>query len=107
MGLRIAEIDENTITHIFRHKPAEAADGLGDTSLVSRDNLAQILGVHACGERGRADQIGKHHRNLPTLGGIDRHVRRRAVGGEAGRLRVYAECSNGLEEPDPRTEWKA
>jgi hypothetical protein len=107
MGLRIAEIDENTVTHIFRHKPAEAADGLGDASLVSRNDLAQVLGVHACGERGRADQIGKHHRNLSTLGGIDRHVRRRAIGGEAGRLRVYAERGNGLEEPDPRTEWKA
>jgi hypothetical protein len=52
-------------------------------------------------------RFGKHHSNLPTLGGIDGHARRGAVGGEAGRLRVYAECSNGLEELDPRTEWKA
>ena len=34
------------------------------------ENLAQILRVHARGERRRADQVGEHHSDLAALGGV-------------------------------------
>jgi len=72
MGLRITEIDEDAVAHIFRHEPAEPAHGLGDAFLISRNNLAQILGVHARGEGRRADKVREHHRDLAAFGGIMR-----------------------------------
>ena len=38
MRLRIAEIDEHAVAHVFRHEPAEAGDGLGDTFVISADH---------------------------------------------------------------------
>ena len=68
VGLRIAEIDEHAVAHVFGDEPAEAAHGLGDAFLIGRNDLAQVLGVHAGGERGRADEVGEHHRDLAALG---------------------------------------
>src|SRR5581483_6524159 len=106
MSLRIAEIDENAVTHVFGDESAEAAHGLGDAPLVGRNNLAQVLRVHTGGQLGRTDQIGKHDGNLPALSGIGQSVHRRAVCGDAGRLRACAKRSNGLEELDSRPERK-
>ncbi len=93
MGLRIAKIHEHAVTHIFRHKPAEAAHGLGNALLIRRNNFAQVLGVHAGGERRRAHKVREHHRDLPALGvGAcgGRRDRRRS-----GRLFTGADCRNG------------
>ena len=49
MGLRIAEIDEHAVAHIFGHEPAEATHGLGDAFLVGRNDFAQVFRVHAGG----------------------------------------------------------
>ena len=70
MGLRIAEIDQHAVAHVFRHEAAEAANRLGDAFLIGRNDLAQVLGVHAGGERRRPDQVREHHRDLPALGGV-------------------------------------
>ena len=70
MGLRIAEIDQHAVAHVFRHEPAEAAHGLGDAFLIGRNDLAQVLRVHAGGERRRTDQVREHHRDLAALGGV-------------------------------------
>ena len=59
MRLRIAEIDEHAVAHVFRHEAAEAAHGLGDAFLIGRNDLAQVLRVHAGGERRRADQVAR------------------------------------------------
>ena len=34
VGLRIAEVHEDAVAHVFRHKPAEAAHDLGDAFLI-------------------------------------------------------------------------
>jgi hypothetical protein len=34
MRLRITEIHEHTVAHIFRYEPAKAAHGLGDAFLI-------------------------------------------------------------------------
>jgi hypothetical protein len=86
--MRIAEVDQHAVAHVFRHKPVEAAHRLGDTLLIGRDDLSQVLRVHVGGECCRTDQVGKHHRNLAALGGIDvspvrwrKIIRRRRLGG--------------------------
>ena len=70
MGLRIAEIHEHAVAHVFRHEAAEAAHGLGDAFLIGRNDLAQVLRVHAGGECRRTDQVREHHRDLAALGGV-------------------------------------
>ena len=91
MGLRIAEIDQHAVAHVFGHEAAEAAHGLGDAFLIGRNDLAQVLGVHAGGQRRRADQVGEHHRDLAALGSIvrlrfnQRRLRRHRNG--TGKLR--------------------
>ena len=70
MGLRIAEIDQHAVAHVFRHEAAEAANRLGNAFLIGRNDLAQVLRVHAGGERGRADQVGEHHCNLAAFSGL-------------------------------------
>ena len=86
MGLRIAEINQHAVAHVFRHEAAEAAHGLGDAFLIGRNDLAQVLRVHAGRERRRADQVREHHRDLAALGGV--------LGlrlGRGGRLQAVSE----------------
>jgi hypothetical protein len=40
MRLRVAEVHEHAVAHVFRHEPAEALHGLGDALLISRNDLA-------------------------------------------------------------------
>jgi hypothetical protein len=47
MGLRIAKVHEHAVVHVLRHESAEALHGFGDALLIGRDDLAQVLGVHA------------------------------------------------------------
>jgi hypothetical protein len=68
MRLRIAEINQDTVAHVFGDKPREAADRVGDGAVIGADNLAQILGVEARRERGRADEIAEDHGQLAPLG---------------------------------------
>ena len=75
-GLGIAEIDQHAVAHIFGDIAAEAGDHLGGAFVVGGDDLAQIFRIEPGRERGRADQIAEHHRELAALGGM-----RRARGG--------------------------
>jgi hypothetical protein len=68
MRLRIAEIDQDAVAHIFGDKAGEAGDGVGDAAMIGAENLAQILGVVARCERRRADQIAEHYGQLAALG---------------------------------------
>jgi hypothetical protein len=77
MGLRIAEINQNAVTHIFGDEPVEAAHDLGDTFLIGGHNFAQVLRIHARGESGRTDEVRKHHRHVAAFGGLGRGGRRR------------------------------
>jgi tetratricopeptide (TPR) repeat protein len=73
MRLRIAEIDEDPVAHVFGDKPAEAGDNLFDPAVIDADHLAQILGIEAPRKHGRPDEIAKHDRQLSPLG-LDRVV---------------------------------
>jgi hypothetical protein len=67
MGLRIAKIDQHAVAHVFRDKPGEAGDGVGDTAVIGADNLAKILGIESRRQRRRADKIAKHNGQLAPL----------------------------------------
>src|SRR5262249_5106516 len=67
MRPRIAKIGENAVAHVFRDKPIEPGHSLGDGTVISADDFAQILGIEACGEFGRADQIQDHTGELAPL----------------------------------------
>ena len=57
MRLRIAEIDQHAVAHVFRHEAAEAAHRLGNAFLIGRNDLAQVLGVHAGRECRRTNEV--------------------------------------------------
>jgi len=69
MGSRVAEINQHAIAHVFGDEAVEPGDGLGDGAVISGNDLAQILGIEARGERRRADEIAEHDCQLPALGG--------------------------------------
>jgi hypothetical protein len=68
MRSRVAEIHQNAVAHVFRDKSIEPGDNLGNGAVIGADDLAQILGIEARREFGRADQVAEHHRQLATLG---------------------------------------
>ena len=75
MGLGVPEVDEDAIAHVLRDEPAEATHGLCDALLIGRNDLAQVLRVHARRERRRADKVREHHRHLTALGTVFWSVR--------------------------------
>jgi len=60
MGLWVTEIDKHAIAHVFGDKPGEAGRSVGDGAVVGGEDLPQILGIKACGQRGRADEVAEH-----------------------------------------------
>ena len=94
---RIAEINQDAVAHIFRDIAAEPGNDVSDAFVISGDDLAQILRVKLRRQRGRADQIAEHHRDLTPLGCVrgPRHGRcgrggcgRGGRGGSAIKLRA-------------------
>jgi len=99
MRLGIAEIDEHAVAHILGDKTAKARDGVGDTAMVGADDLAQILGIEAGGQRRRTDQIAEHHRQLPPLGLSDGS----RSGGRRRRCLRCVERGNRVEQSPAMT----
>jgi hypothetical protein len=103
MRLGIAEIDQHAIAHILGDKAAKASDGVGDAAMVGADDLAQILGVEAGGQRRRTNQIAEHHGQLaPLCPGGNWTRRRRGLGDGLRRLRP--EHGDRLEHDFAMTE---
>jgi hypothetical protein len=67
MRLGITEIDQNSVAHVLRDKPAEAGDGLGDAGLIGGNDLAQVFRVHAGRQCGRANKVREHDRDLAAF----------------------------------------
>ena len=93
--LRISEIDERTVAHVLGDEPAEALDALRNALLIARDDLEQVLGIHARRKRRRTDEVREHHGDLTALGRIlrrfdecrgsrDRRRMRRLFGPQSG-----------------------
>jgi hypothetical protein len=66
--LRIAEVSEHAIAHVFRDEPAALGDLLGAASVIGADDLPHVLGVEPGRKRSRAHQIDEHYRDLAAFG---------------------------------------
>jgi hypothetical protein len=65
---RPAEVGEHAVTHELGDVPPEADDLGGYRVLVGLEDLAHLLGVEPSRERGRADHVDEHHRELTPFG---------------------------------------
>jgi hypothetical protein len=108
MGMRITKVHEDTIPHVSGNEPTEVVHGLGDAFLIGRNDLAQVLRVHAGGKRGRTDQVREHHRDLAAFGFVPcarfgpRHKLGRG-GGLSGKLGNRPEQSPAISKKhDPK-----
>ena len=105
MRLRVAEIDQHPVAHVLGDKAVEAADRLGDGAVVGADQLTQILRVKTGRQRGRADQIAEHHRQLPAFGvGGSRSCRRHGGGRSRWGGYRHTKRSNRVEQPPAITD---
>ena len=68
MRFRVAEINQHAVAHIFRDIAAEAADHFGGAFVIGGDHFAQIFRIELRRQRGRADEIAEHYRELAALG---------------------------------------
>jgi len=64
---RIAEIDHDPVAHISCYETIETPHDVGDGPMIGGDQVPQILGIAPHRQRGRADEIAEHHRELPAL----------------------------------------
>ncbi len=95
MRLRIAEIGEDAVAHVFGDKPAEPGQNRGDGLMVGGDDGAQIFRVEPRRQLGRAGQVAEQDGKLTplSLGGNRRRGRSR------GRRRLLPERGDRIEEP--------
>ena len=86
----------------FATNPPKRRTVSRDALLIGRNDLAQVLGVHAGGECRRADEVGEHHRDLAALGAVLRGRLEHWTGslrhGGALRARIAAQSSDGIEQ---------
>jgi hypothetical protein len=64
----IAEIGKHAISHVSSDNALVLSDYFGEAGKIARDYSAHVLGVQACRQGGRADQIAEHDRHVPSLG---------------------------------------
>jgi hypothetical protein len=100
MRLWVAEINQYAVAHVPGDEAVEPGDDLGDGAVIRPNDLPQILRVMTGRERGRADQVAEHHRQLPAFG-VDlcrctRSGRRHHNGGNR-----RAEVGNRVEQLAP------
>ena len=70
MGLGIAEIGQHPVTHVLGDETAGLGDEIGAAALVCTNDLTHVLGVEPRRQRGRADKVAEHYRQLAALGCI-------------------------------------
>ena len=95
VGLRVAKVDEKSITQILCYVAFKAMNHVSRRFLVGAHNFAKVFGVEPSGQVGRFNQIAKHHGQLTPfrLWGAGR--RRRGC-----RLDVaFGCCRHGIQRP--------
>ena len=85
-----AEVGEHAVAHELGDVPSKRATTPAQRVLVGADDLAHLLGVEPRRERGRADQVAEHHRQLAALG--------LCACGRRCTASLGTECSDGLQE---------
>jgi hypothetical protein len=70
--LRIAEVHEDAVAHVFGDEPIKAAHSVGHAFLIGRDYLPEVFRVHASRQRCRTHQVREHDGDLTALGSVVR-----------------------------------
>src|SRR6516164_11493229 len=86
MRSRVAKVREHPIAHILRDESTGLGDLLCAAAVIRADDLAHVLGIEARRERGRADQIAEHDRELAAFSQSDLR------GLRDGRIRCWRSC---------------
>jgi hypothetical protein len=68
VGLRIAEISEHAVAHIFGDETVETSNRRRYAAVIGADHLAQFFRVEPRRKRRRADQVAEHHGQLAAFG---------------------------------------
>jgi hypothetical protein len=68
VGLRIAKVDQQSITEILGNMPRKALDDLGTGGLIGPDDLPVVFRVKLARKRRGIDHIAKHDGNLAAFG---------------------------------------
>ena len=68
VGAGIAEVHHEAIAQGLGNMAFEPAQRLRTRILIGAENITEILGIEALRQRGRSDQIAKHHGELAALG---------------------------------------
>ena len=67
MRQRIAEQAHQAVAKFFRDMTAHFGDRGGSGVEIGADEIAPLLSIELRGDRGRADQIAEHHREIAAL----------------------------------------
>ena len=77
--LRIAEIGQHPVAHIFGDEPAGLRDQVGAEPVIGAHDLAHILWIESRRHRGRPDEVAEHHGELPAFGDVRKCLKRHGV----------------------------
>ena len=70
VGMGVAEIGQYPVAHVPGDKTTSSGDEIAAAAVVRADDLVHVLGVELRRERGRADEVAEHDRELTALGGV-------------------------------------
>jgi hypothetical protein len=68
MRLRITEIGEHAIAHVFGDEATVVLDQFGAAMMIGRNDAPQVFWIEPCRERGGAHQVAEHDCELTALG---------------------------------------
>ncbi|MGY3035665.1 hypothetical protein ACVIIV_004835 [Bradyrhizobium sp. USDA 4354] len=68
VGAWIAKIGQDTVAHVLRDVPFEPSDRARHRALIGPQDFGHFLRIEPSRERGRVDQVDKHHGKLAALG---------------------------------------
>jgi len=92
MRLRVAEINQHAVAHVFGDKAVKPCDGPRDGAVISGNDLAVILGIEPRRQLSRPHEIAEHHRQLPTFSRwCSRSLRRRNID-------IAVQCGDRIEQ---------
>ena len=67
IGVRIAEIDQNAITHVAGDEAVETGNHARDVGMKGVDGFSQVVQIETLGDGRRPDQVDEHHAQQPAL----------------------------------------
>jgi hypothetical protein len=99
---RVAEVHERAVAEVLGDGPAPCVHHARHVLVVRRHEVAEPLRIEPLGERGRADHVDEHHRQLAVLAlGESRHrLARPALGTEPDAFRDLGVAARAAHHGD-------